>query len=255
MVNLFLVFLLICIVLYYVRRKEGFQSGPTMDLVIARYEEDISWIKELGLERFSKIIIYNKGADSELNIPNSEVRRLENYGRESHTYLSHVIENYDSLADITVFLPGSAWYRGDKKERVHRIMSYLDQNKTSIIIGYKDDPHMIMTTNEFSIDNWTVTNEENRKKNPESRLTLSADRPLGKWFEKRFSGEALDCVSFTGILAATREDIHKRSKEFYNSLLEEHKHTNPEVVHYTERLWKNIFSISKDRCMSDSNPY
>ena len=32
---------------------------------------------------------------------------LPNIGREAHTYLYHIINNYDNLADINVFLPGS----------------------------------------------------------------------------------------------------------------------------------------------------
>ena len=247
--GIILLALIVSAILYYLNLLEGFLDTPssTMDVVVARYEEDISWVKTIPEHLYTRIIVYNKGEEAEFDLPKSIVQTLPNMGRESHTYLHHVIENYDSLADITLFLPGSAWTRGDKKERVERLVDYLKENRTSIIIGHKDD-RMINDTYNFSIDTWTVTNTENRRKNPESSLTPSLDRPLRNWFEKRFEGESMNCVSFTGIIAVSRDDIRKRSKEFYEGLYKEHSHTNPEVVHYSERVWKNIFSIDDDKC-------
>jgi len=243
--------MVICAILYYLSHREGFQDTPssTLDLVVARYEEDISWVKNIPENLYSSIVIYNKGEKAEFDLPKSTVKTLPNFGRESHTYLHHVIDNYDNLADITFFLPGSAWTRDDKKARVERIVDYLKANRTSVIIGHKDDK-MIDETYNFSIDTWTVTNAENRRKNPDSLLIPSVDRPLRSWFEKRFHGDSLNCVSFTGIMAVSRDDIQKRPKEFYEDLYKEHAHTNPEVVHYSERVWKNIFSIDDDKCFN-----
>lgn len=239
-----------CVVVYSLTLHEGFQVLPssTMDLVVARYEEDISWIKNIPESLYNRIIIYNKGEDAEFNLPNSTVKRLPNFGRESHTYLYHVIENYNHLADITFFLPGSAWARGDKQDRVKRIIEYLSKNRTSVIIGHKED-RVINEAYNFSIDNWAVTNEENKRKNPESSLTPSEDRPLRSWFEKRFGNDSLNCVSFTGIIAVSRYDILKRPKEFYEKIFKELSYANPEVGHYSERVWKHIFSIDDDKCL------
>jgi hypothetical protein len=249
--NILYLILLICIILgflYIRRRNEGFQSASPFDLVVARYEEDISWIKNIPEDMYSRMFIYNKGSEAEFDLPKSVTKTLPNYGRESHTYLSHVIDNYDNLADITMFVPGSAWYRDDKQRRVMRITEYLKNNRDSIIIGHKDND-IINSTYDFTIDTWAVTNEENRKKNPESTLTPAQDRPLRAWFNKRFPGESISCVAFTGIFAVSRDDIQKRPVEFYKKLLQEHSEVNPEVVHYSERLWKNIFSIDDSKCI------
>jgi len=242
---------LLCLVVVYLfcRTKEGFQDKPSIDLVVARYEEDISWVNELPIDSYSQVYIYNKGTDREFSIPKSTIIPLPNYGRESHTYLYHVIQNYDSLADVTFFVPGSGWHRDDKKNRIERIVDYLKKKASSVIIGHKEENY-ITTTYDFSIDTWEVTNEANRKKNSDTKLTPALDRPLRNWFEKRFPNESITCVSYTGIFAVSREDIRKKPKEFYEDLFQEHLYTNPEVVHYSERLWKNIFSIDDAQCIS-----
>ena len=51
-----------------------------------------------------------------------EVRTLPNVGRESHAYLSHIVDNYDSLADWTVFTQASTpsfGYRGHRSGGGH----------------------------------------------------------------------------------------------------------------------------------------
>ena len=66
------------------------------EIVVARYKEDISWIDLVNPEY--KVTVYNKYDGENL---------IENVGREAHTYLHHIIERYDSLADYTVFVQGN----------------------------------------------------------------------------------------------------------------------------------------------------
>lgn len=68
-------------------------------LVIAKYKEDVTWINKI---KEHKITIYDK---SESPIINSI--KLPNVGRETHTFLHHIVENYDNLDDVTVFLQGN----------------------------------------------------------------------------------------------------------------------------------------------------
>jgi hypothetical protein len=69
-----------------------------MIIVVARYNEDISWT-----DQFQNVVIYNKGAP--LNKPN--VIPLVNVGREPHTYYKYICDNYDNLEDYTIFLQGN----------------------------------------------------------------------------------------------------------------------------------------------------
>jgi hypothetical protein len=75
-----------------------------VEIVIARYNEDISWINKIPSK--TKITIYNKGID-DIKYPSI---KLPNVGRESHTYLTHIIDNYDNLADTTIFTQGEPFF-------------------------------------------------------------------------------------------------------------------------------------------------
>ena len=71
-------------------------------MVVARYEEDLEW----ALPYNDIAIIYNKGR--EIKLPFNNTINLENIGREGHTYLYHIIENYNSLtSDRIIFTQGS----------------------------------------------------------------------------------------------------------------------------------------------------
>ena len=60
------------------------------EAVIAKYKEDISWLKDLKC----KYVVYDKSKD------------IPNIGREAETYLRYIIERYDSLPEYVLFLQG-----------------------------------------------------------------------------------------------------------------------------------------------------
>jgi len=69
-----------------------------MQVVIARYNENIDWSS-----LFPNKVIYNKGTD----INGEPFIRLPNVGREGHTFAHHIVENYDNLEEYTCFLQGN----------------------------------------------------------------------------------------------------------------------------------------------------
>jgi hypothetical protein len=66
-------------------------------LVIARYQENIDWVKKINSN--IDVIVYNKFYHDQDNY-------LINVGREGHTYLNHIINNYNRLNDYTIFSQG-----------------------------------------------------------------------------------------------------------------------------------------------------
>jgi len=72
------------------------------EIVIARYQEDISW----SYVYRDICSIYNKGS-KKLEYHSENVVQLNNVGREAHTYLYHIINRWDYLADKTLFTQGN----------------------------------------------------------------------------------------------------------------------------------------------------
>jgi hypothetical protein len=72
-----------------------------ISLVIARHNEDVQWVTPYN----DIACIYNKGRDNIKGVVDRIVP-LENIGREGHTYLYHIIDNYDKLTEKTIFLQG-----------------------------------------------------------------------------------------------------------------------------------------------------
>ena len=76
-------------------RNEGKQSllwrALMVETVVARYKENVDWTINIP-----KATIYNKFWTPD----------LPNMGKEAHTYLSHIVGNYNDLAKTTVFVQG-----------------------------------------------------------------------------------------------------------------------------------------------------
>jgi hypothetical protein len=64
-------------------------------LVVSHYEQDLTWVH--NIENHIPVIIYDKSEKP------SDYIKLENVGREPHTYMHHIIENYLTLAEWTIF--------------------------------------------------------------------------------------------------------------------------------------------------------
>lgn len=73
-------------------------------IVIARYCENVDWVQELKQD----YIIYDKTPNA---TPSQHTIILQNHirGREAHTILHHIINNYHQLADQTTFLQGNPY--------------------------------------------------------------------------------------------------------------------------------------------------
>ena len=80
------------------------------DIVVSRYDENIEWCKPYA----EMCVVYNKGEPLKNNF-GCKIRHLKNVGRESHTYLSHIVYNWDTLNEYTLFLRGGHIGHGQEK--------------------------------------------------------------------------------------------------------------------------------------------
>jgi hypothetical protein len=87
-------------------KKLDKKTKKNFEIVIARYDEKMPWCYNYR----DYITIYNKG-ENNMIYPSI---KLENKGHLADTILTHIINNYDNLADVTFFTHGSFNYRQDQ---------------------------------------------------------------------------------------------------------------------------------------------
>lgn len=215
-------------------------SVPKADLVIAKYNESLGWLKELDASHYRTIFIYNKGTSPpSIEIPsNAKIIALPNVGRCDHTYLHHIISNYNNLADVTVFLPGSC-DMAHKWEFAQKTIHSALQTNTSCFVVHNITEDDVKT---FTLNEWKASAPENQALNPETNLYPCPERPFGKWYETNFPGIHFRGVVYYGIFAASRVHIQQRNLSSYTRLIKYlDVHSNPEAGHYFERSWLAVF--------------
>jgi len=233
-----LLLLILVIILY--KRTTTFVD-ENLQVVVATYNEDMNWLKEEPFNGLD-IICYNKGKNdiSQCHGPKCKVLKLPNVGRCDHTYLHHIIENYNTLAPMTVFIPAS-WTDDRKKstalELIEKARTYKKTNIPTTPVSQNDGVWG------FQLDEWTSTNRKNKDMNETSLLQHCPQRPFGVWYKLNFPDTPLTHIQYTGIFAVARDDIIKHPIERYKNLIKYiDSHSNPEAGHYIERAWHSIFS-------------
>lgn len=202
-----------------------------MTLVVARYNEDVEWTRE-----FPKKIIYNKGDRSTIPVDLQEcVIDLPNVGRETHTYLYHVITNYDKIDDIIIFTQGN--YTDHINATPTKFKEYFSNIK-GLSNNFIDCKHW----GEFARSyNFNISQHKGNLSNV--HLTY------GPWYERVF-GEKYNesTLIYPGAIFSVRKAlILSRSKEFYERLIKEVDYDNaPQECHFMERSWLELFARQLD---------
>lgn len=210
-------------------------------VVVARYNEGLQWTLEYPFNQFN-YIVYNKGGNEDfVRTRVKQVVRLPNVGRCDHTYMHHIVHNYNKMDGILVFLPGSV-DMPYKKEKAVLILKYILAKKRALMVGNAKG-NMRRTYGDFTLDEWRCTHAANAAANPETALTLSAIRPFGRWYDAHFGTAVADFLALHGILSVSARDVTQHPVIRYASLLKElGVSSNPEVGHYMERAWAGVFS-------------
>ena len=216
------------------------ETNKSIDIVVARYNEDLAWTLEEPFNKY-QYIVYNKGDNEDFEKKHvKKIIKLDNVGKCDHTYLYHVIDNYDNIADITVFFPGSIDMKYKKKIGV-KILNEIELRNKAVFISLNQNDIKKLHYN-FKLDYYKTTYKNNKMKNSEEILKKSIIRPFGLWFENIFGNIKINCLIYYGIFSIDKNDIKQHSKTRYESLIKDlSDHSNPEVGHYFERSWCAVF--------------
>jgi hypothetical protein len=213
-----------------------------IQIIIARYNESLTWLQEYPFNQF-KYIVYNKGDNTNFIKDNViDIINLPNVGRCDHTYLYHIIENYNNLEEVVVFFPGSLDIP-NKKEKAIKILNYIINSnyKNAYFIGTCINSLPIFFK-DFELDSWKCTSNENYIKNNEYKLVKCKIRPYFKWYRYFFKNQESHWYTYSGVFSINKKDILQHSVYRYMHLLQTiNHHSNPEASHYIERSWGAIF--------------
>jgi hypothetical protein len=215
------------------------------EIVISRYNEPIDYLNHWSFYWFKKITIYNKGPELHANLlpKHIEIIPLANVGREVHSYLHHILNHYNHLASYTIFIPAS-YTKNPEKQNAANIMFKDYVWSKNFFLGYPiESKEDLLHLHEFKISDYITTDENNKLLNPETKLSLSPERPFKEWFKKNFSDDTeINFVTLKGIFSVKKEEILKHDLEYYKKFIAYvDKSPNPEAGHYIERSWHAIF--------------
>jgi hypothetical protein len=253
--NILLIFnLLIIIILFaiiYFTNKLSYNECFTNNdivLVVSHYNEDLSYLNDEPFNQ-CKQKIYTKG----LNNPTCEqcqtTEKLENIGVCVHTYLYYIIENYDNLPEVTIFLPGSCMDNNKKDKTISTINTTIN-TKDSVFYAQKTESNILDVLYDFTLDEWMSSNSNNRVLNNSNNLRKSDIRPFGKWYEENFPNTYINYITYHGIFSVSRNHIRQRTKESYQKLINYvDKNMNEESAHYFERSFLAIFHPIPEKCI------
>jgi len=239
---------IIFIINYFYSKNENAIPFPekkefkkSIEVIISRYNEDLKWTLESPFNKY-KYIVYNKGDNEDFEKTNviSSIN-IKNQGKCDHTYLYHVVHNYDYLADIIIFLPGCLNENYYKVSKTILLLELIDKyNEAFFIYDYKSDTSILSDYYYLKIDDYTSISKVNADKNSEVIFRKSKIRPFGKWYNSNFDYN-INYVSFFGIFSLNRKDIYNHKKQIYFKYMKSLEGAiNDELSHYFERSWEAI---------------
>lgn len=248
-----LVWLLFTLNVIITRITENFENNhnttPRSEIVVSRYNEDLEWLKEEPFAKFP-VTMYNKGNDDAFYLPPlGTVVNVDNVGVNVHTILYHIVQHYDQLADVTVFLPGSCMDT-HKSAKTLQTLRLVEETHNSVFVVDKTMKPVAQEFRDFTLDAWANTNPRNHALNPESTLKPCDIRPFGAWYTHFFPNTDVYAVNYYVIFAVSREHILQRSKASYEELLAQvNRDKNEESAHYFERAFLAVFHPIPEECL------
>ena len=183
-----------------------------MKLVISRYKEDLGW------EENYDTIIYNKGK----SIPSTI--SLPNVGREGHTYIYHILSNYENLDEYTVFLQGNPF--DHTRDLFYKLKEFEE---------LQSKPDFFHLCNEILMDD------------AKGKPNHWVDLPVSYYYNDLFKIPRTEFIYGSGAqFIVSKNRILSRPKSFYSNIMK-HLETNinPTSVYCYERMWQYIFGTEE----------
>lgn len=208
------------------------QAGSkSVRVVVARHSEELEWLALLPEDY--EIYISNSGEDIS-DIPASVSQkvvavRVENAGREAGHWLRYIVDNFDNLADINVFLQGSP-HVGHTPDILFKMERSDIENRNFAYLCVSREPTRVLGEGSFQPRTLIGTAVGRKFKIVE----LSTG---GVWGAQHF---------------VTKETIQNYPLEWYAAILS--KANKPMFAHTFEHAWNVVYGVPPDARLELSAP-
>lgn len=189
-----------------------------IELVVARYNEDLNWLGNIPPQIAARV--YDK----------SPASNLPNIGREAHTYLHHIVNNYDQLAELTVFAQGKPFDHAFDFHKTLRALALQTEFENFRWLGHIIDTDDCNGARLFA--SWSKNlGHERLDMNGFHRALFGADGP--PLYSFRLGAQ----------FAVRRELVRSRSLDFWQKALKVSVEF-PDAAHCFERTWDRVFGVT-----------
>ncbi len=227
-----------------------FVPKNTIEFIISHYNEDFKYLDYLPTNQKITIYLKKKNIKKKINKNyNIKFIQLDNIGKEGHTYLYHIINNYKKLSKINFFISASFINFKDRLINFTRIYKKVsDLNKKKYKGLYTFDGYFFLKNKKLKIldPNFRIF-KHITSQGIKHILIPSKIYPLKKFLKTNFKNKQMDkyILSLNGIIAANKENITSVEKKVYQNIINEFKVVNRdyEIGHYLERLYPSIFRL------------
>lgn len=226
-------------------------SGADIQIVVARYREDLSWLREVGLP----CVVYNKGPELDPATlppgptPRTTVIALPNVGREAHTYLTHILAHYRDLPRYTALLQGNPFAHLAPPEEP--TVTPLGLRQRLLALAATGTPFAGLAWFRLRCDGLGRPHDLADPAKEGRWKGWGKDIPVGRTFEALFQAPAPQefiARASTGNMLVRAERILARPEAFYRRALDlvaSDPDDADNTGHAFERLWQAIFSGSE----------
>jgi hypothetical protein len=203
-----------------IKMIDKLSTDNNLSMVVARYNENIDWVK-----KYKNVIVYNKGDSTNLESSQIPFNTLDNVGREGHTFIYHIINNYNNLSNWTVFVQGNPF---DHCPNFYEKIDKLYENNNNLEIN-----------NDFNFLSDTIYNSNI------SNCPYHSGIPLKNVYNQIFNTEEEEkpiIFSPGAQFYVSKKLILTKPKIYYEKILKLLDYNiNPIEGFCIERLWKYIF--------------
>mmetsp|Transcript_71422 Transcript_71422/g.221665 ORF Transcript_71422/g.221665 Transcript_71422/m.221665 type:complete len:608 (-) Transcript_71422:175-1998(-) len=212
-------------------------ESQKVDLVVAARDASLDWL-ESSLRNIpgAQLQLYCQGEA----IQDQRCTRLEDIGTTGHAYLTHILEHWDNLADVTIFSTGDLQGDGAMAAFQHVADSLDSTPKQLAFSGFYAKDYLPLPAG------YDVTTL------PAGELCRPSASPYGAWYTKFVNATdqqmaQADCTaaSLRGIFAVSADRIHRLPKSTYQELLREVESCGDRSSTaglFLERSWAALFA-------------